>query len=109
MTTKIGYVPSTLLDWVKQTEIDGGQRAATSTSDAQRIKESEREVKELRRANDRRRVLQMAPSCCVSSGHLSLDIDTRVRHMNRRQSASFQSRIWIIRPFPWTFVQTGST
>jgi len=29
--------------------------------------------------------------------------------MNRRQSASFQSRIWIIRPFPWTFVETGST
>jgi len=34
---------------------------------------------------------------------------TRVRHMNRRQSASFQSRIWIIWPFPWTFVQTGLT
>ena len=49
---KIGCVPSTLLDWVKQTEVDAGQRGGTSTSDAQRIKELEREVKELRRAND---------------------------------------------------------
>ena len=49
---KIGCVPSTLLDWVKQSEVDGGQRAGTTTSDAQRIKELEREVKELRRAND---------------------------------------------------------
>ena len=49
---KIGCVPSTLLDWVKQVEIDGGQRPGFTTSDAQRIKELEREVKELRRAND---------------------------------------------------------
>ena len=33
-------------------EVDSGQRPGTTTSDAQRIKELEREVKELRRAND---------------------------------------------------------
>ena len=33
-------------------EIDGGQRPGFTTSDAQRIKDLEREVKELRRAND---------------------------------------------------------
>ena len=49
---KIGCVPSTLLDWVKQVEIDDGQRPGFTTSDAQRIKRLEREVKELRRAND---------------------------------------------------------
>lgn len=49
---KIGCVPSTLLDWVKQAEIDKGQRPGTTSPDAQRIKELEREVKELRRAND---------------------------------------------------------
>ena len=49
---KIGYVPSTLLDWVKQTETDSGQRTGTTASDAQRIKVLEREVKELLRAND---------------------------------------------------------
>ena len=45
---KIGCVPQTLLDWVKQAEVDAGTRPGTSTDDAQRIKDLEREVKELR-------------------------------------------------------------
>jgi transposase len=49
---KIGCVPQTLLDWVKRTQIDAGSRPGTSTAEAQRVKELEREVKELRRAND---------------------------------------------------------
>jgi transposase-like protein len=49
---KIGCVAQTLLDWVKRTEIDGGWRPGTTTAEAMRIKELEREVKELRRAND---------------------------------------------------------
>jgi hypothetical protein len=49
---KIGCVAQTLLDWVKQAEIDAGARPGVSTAEAQRIKELEREVKELRRANE---------------------------------------------------------
>ena len=49
---KIGCVPQTLLDWVKQAEIDAGARPGASTDEAQRIKDLEREVKELRRANE---------------------------------------------------------
>ena len=49
---KIGCVPQTLLDWVKQADVDSGARPGVSTADAQRIKELEREVKELRRANE---------------------------------------------------------
>ncbi len=49
---KIGCVPQTLLDWVKQSEVDAGTRPGISTDDAQRIKDLEREVKELRRANE---------------------------------------------------------
>ena len=49
---KIGCVPQTLLDWVKQVEIDSGTRPGVSTAEAQRIKDLEREVKELRRANE---------------------------------------------------------
>ena len=45
-------MPQTLNDWVKKAEVDSGQRPGTTTADAQRIKELEREVKELRRAND---------------------------------------------------------
>ena len=40
-----------LRSWVKQAEIDGGQRAGTTTADAARIKELEQENRELRRAN----------------------------------------------------------
>ena len=49
---KIGCVAHTLHEWVKKAEVDRGQRAGSTTSDAQRIKELERENKELRRAND---------------------------------------------------------
>ena len=49
---KMGCVPSTLLDWVKQVEVDSGSRSGVSTLEAQRIKDLEREVKELRRANE---------------------------------------------------------
>ena len=52
IAAKIGCAPQTLYDWVKKAEVDSGQRPGTTTSEAQRIKELEREVKELRRAND---------------------------------------------------------
>jgi transposase-like protein len=49
---KIGCVPQTLLDWVKRQEIDSGVREGVTTTEAQRVKDLEREVKELRRANE---------------------------------------------------------
>jgi len=49
---KIGCVPQTLLEWVKRQEVDAGVRDGVSTSEMQRVKELEREVKELRRANE---------------------------------------------------------
>jgi transposase-like protein len=49
---KIGCVPQTLLDWVKRQEIDSGVREGVTTSEAQRVKDLEREVKERRRANE---------------------------------------------------------
>jgi transposase len=49
---KIGCVPQTLLEWVKRAEVDAGERPGTTTAEAQRMKELERENKELRRAND---------------------------------------------------------
>ncbi|MFM9427719.1 transposase [Variovorax sp. GrIS 2.14] len=49
---KIGCVPQTLLEWVKRVEVDGGVREGITTSQAQRVKDLEREVKELRRANE---------------------------------------------------------
>ncbi len=49
---KNGCVPQTLNDWVKQQEIDTGVRDGLSSNERERIKSLEREVKELRRAND---------------------------------------------------------
>lgn len=49
---KIGCVPQTLLDWVKRHEVDAGVRDGVTSDEAKRVKELEREVKELRRANE---------------------------------------------------------
>ena len=48
---QLGINRETLRNWVTQAEIDGGSRPGTTTSDAERLSELEREVKELRRAN----------------------------------------------------------
>jgi transposase len=44
--------PEALRSWLQQAEIDGGKRPGTTTDDKQRIAELEREVRELRRANE---------------------------------------------------------
>ncbi len=49
---KIGCVAQTLHEWVKQHGIDTGVRDGLNTDERERIKALEREVKELRRAND---------------------------------------------------------
>ena len=48
---QLGINSETLRGWVSQAEVDGGTRPGTTTSDAQRLVELEREVRELRRAN----------------------------------------------------------
>jgi transposase-like protein len=49
---RVGVVPDTLRGWVKQAAIDAGQRPGVSTVEASRVKELERAVKELKRANE---------------------------------------------------------
>src|SRR5690606_29945289 len=49
---KIGCVPQTLHGWLRQHEVDSGQADGLSTDERERIKALEREVKELRRANE---------------------------------------------------------
>ena len=48
---QLGINPETLRGWVAQAEIDAGARPGTSTAEAARVAELEREVRELRRAN----------------------------------------------------------
>jgi len=49
---QIGVHHESLRTWLRQADIDDGQRAGLSTDDKARIAELEREVKELRRANE---------------------------------------------------------
>jgi len=49
---QLGVHPEALRTWVRQAEIDGGVRPGTTTDDATRLAELEREVRELRRANE---------------------------------------------------------
>ena len=49
---ELGVGAESLRGWVNRAEIDSGRRPGTSTVDAQRIAQLEREVKELRRANN---------------------------------------------------------
>jgi transposase len=49
---QLGIGPESLRTWVRQAEVDRGERPGTTTSDAERIRELERENRELRRANE---------------------------------------------------------
>ena len=52
VAAQLGVHREALRTWIRQAEIDGGQRPGTTTGDKQRIAELEREVRELRRANE---------------------------------------------------------
>lgn len=52
IASKLGCKTETLRQWVRQAERDVGQRPGPTTSEQARIKELEREVQELRRANE---------------------------------------------------------
>ncbi len=52
VASKIGCTAETLRKWVRQAERDQGVRAGLTTSERERLKQLEREVKELKRANE---------------------------------------------------------
>ena len=49
---KMGCSVSTLHGWVQRAEVDAGLRPELTTDERERLKQLEREVKEVRRAND---------------------------------------------------------
>ncbi len=52
VASKIGCRAPTLHEWVKRSEVDSGTRAGVPTEVAEKIKAMEREIRELRQANE---------------------------------------------------------
>ena len=52
IAAKMGCTAETLRRWVRQAERDQGRRAGTTSSERERLKELERENRELKRANE---------------------------------------------------------
>ena len=52
IAAKIGCTTETLRQWTRQAERDQGKRSGLTSEERGRIKELEREVRELRRANE---------------------------------------------------------
>lgn len=67
VTPKIGCVPQTLHTWVKRHEVDSGVREGIITSELQRLKELERENKELRKANHILKLVRLSVALQCSS------------------------------------------
>ena len=64
---ELGVHLEALRAWVKKAQVDGGLRPGTTTDEAQRIKELENEVRELRRAN----AIPKSASACLSRRSVS--------------------------------------
>ena len=52
IAAKIGCTPETLRKWVRRAERDSGARPGLTTNERERFKQLEREVRELKRANE---------------------------------------------------------
>lgn len=52
IASKIGCTAETLRKWIRQSEVDAGERPGVSSDEQARIKALEREVRELRQANE---------------------------------------------------------
>lgn len=52
IAAKCGMTAETLRQWVKRAEVDAGARPGPTTDERKRLKELERENRELRRANE---------------------------------------------------------
>src|SRR6478609_3495938 len=52
VAAKVGCTPETLRIWVRRVEVDEGRRPGLTTDERAKLKELERENRELRRANE---------------------------------------------------------
>ena len=70
IASTFGCTPESLRHWVRQAERDSGQPGGLTTDERQRLRELEREVRELKRANE---ILRKASAYCAQA-----ELDRRV-------------------------------
>ena len=61
---QLGIGPESLRKWVHQAEVDGGKRTGLTTEKRERMKQLERENRELRRANESSRPPRLSSGFC---------------------------------------------
>jgi transposase len=72
LAPKIGCVPHTLYEWMRKHEVDSGVRQGTTTAEKDRLRELERENRELRKANE---ILKLA-----SAFFAQAELDRRLKN-----------------------------
>jgi len=72
IATKIGCTPESLRAWVRQAERNQGKRPGLSSDEKERMKQLERENRELKRANE---ILRLA-----SAYFAQAELDRRPKH-----------------------------
>lgn len=82
LAPKIGCVPHTLYEWMRKHEVDSGVRQGTTTADKDRLKELERENRELRKANE---ILKLA-----SAFFAQAELDRRLKRWPHRVTGDMQ-------------------
>ena len=76
VAAKVNVSSETLRKWVRQAEADAGARPGSTSAEQERIRELERENRELRRANE----ILKAASAFFASGSSTLDCRVRSIH-----------------------------
>ncbi|MBK0420345.1 transposase [Leucobacter sp. CSA1] len=84
---QLGVHPEALRTWVHRAETDEGLRPGTTSDDAARLKELEREVRELRRANQ-----ILKSSAAFFAAEFDAHPDDREARLHRRSQARVRSR-----------------
>ena len=91
---ELGVHPEALRTWVKKAQIDQGTRPGTTPDEAQRIKELEKEIRELRRANA---ILNSASACLSRRSVSARPVDLPVHRLPQegvRGLADLQGAHW---------------
>jgi transposase-like protein len=52
VAAKLGMTPETLRTWIRRAQVDGGLRPGLTTDERRKLKDLEKENRELRRANE---------------------------------------------------------